>query len=103
MSDDSGASSGSTRPHRLKEFREGGLTDGTNCQAGHRHAELHAGNHAVQVAKKQLDHACPCVSRGHQLADAREPHGNKREFRRREKGVQRNQRQHADEANREHG
>jgi len=86
----------SARPHGLKEFREGGFTDGTDRQAGHCHAELHAGDHVVQIPKKQLHHAGSCTSLGHELADAREPHGNERELRRREKGVQSDQRQHAE-------
>jgi hypothetical protein len=85
-----------------KQSRKGRFSEGAESQAGQRNAKLHGGNHAVQLTQQNLHDASADVSFANQLAHARQTHCDQRELRRSEKAIERDERQHAQDANGEH-
>src|SRR6266568_4284588 len=61
MGEELGMRSRSARPDGLKDLRQRGFAECADGQACERNAELHARNHAVQVAQQDLDNPRSCI------------------------------------------
>ena len=97
-----GIGAGGSRPDAAKTIGERRFAERTDRQTGKRDAELHAGNHALQVAKQGFDNFCAGVATGDELAYARKTNGDEREFRSGEEAIQGDKRKHADKSHDEH-
>ena len=102
MSQQNRVDAGFAGPQHLELLGEGDFTESADGQAGQRDSELNARNHATQVSQQRFDDARTNAAAGHELANAREAHGDEREFRGGEETVERNQRQHAKQTHYEH-
>src|SRR2546421_12767228 len=91
-----------SRPQPLKTFRKHNFAEGAIGQAGEGNAKLNARHDAVEVAEQAFDHASAGAAFGHELADARQTHGDERKFRGGKKAVERDQDEHADETHYKH-
>src|SRR5882762_5694914 len=97
-----GAGSLNSGPERAKEICQSGFTESAESETGEGDSQLDAGDYAVQVGDKVGYDFCADVTGGDQLANAREAHRDERKFRRGKKAVERNEKEHAKEANYEH-
>jgi hypothetical protein len=90
-------------PHLLEGACEGALSECPDGQTRQRHSDLHARYDAVQIAEQTLDDPRPNIALNYKLSNPGKPHGNKGIFRGREKAVERDERQDADQAHCKHG
>src|SRR5260370_29193390 len=90
------------RKKALEEFRESGLPEGADGQAGQRNSNLDAGNDAMDIGKELLDDLGLRAALGDQLADAREAHRDKREFDSGKETVQGHQYENSDDPDQKH-
>ena len=71
-------------------------------QTRQRNSQLHTGDYPVQIAQQNLYNFRSRIPVLHQLPHARQTHCDQRKLRRREKSIQRDERQHADQPNSKH-
>src|SRR5260370_39275418 len=90
------------RKKALEEFRESGLPEGADGQAGQSNSNLDAGNDAMDIGKELLDDLGLRAALGDQLADARAAHRDQRQFDRGKETVHGHQYENSDDHDQEH-
>ncbi len=101
--EDDRAAAGKPVDQRAEHLRERRFAQSADAEAGQGDADLHAGDDPVELTEELLDDARARVAVLHELAHARDAHGNQGKFRGGEKRVDGHQGQHRQQPQTDHG